>query len=108
MNRKQINATLYDENDVDYLCFEISDECKISVNLNSSESQKELKKVFSNLLSILINNDIDIVFKKSDDYARHMYIDVCEEYIKDLNRELSSVGRLMRKELNSRNKKSAS
>lgn len=100
MNRKQINATLYEENNVDYLSFDISDECKISVNLNSSDSQKELKKVFSNLLAVLIENDIEIVFKKEEDYSRRMYIDVCAEYIKDLNRELQGVGRQMRKELN--------
>lgn len=100
MNRKQINATLYEENNVDYLSFEISDECKISVNLNSSDSQKELKKVFSNLLAVLIENDIEIVFKKEEDYSRRMYIDVCAEYIKDLNRELHGVGQQMRKELN--------
>ena len=100
MNQRQIKATLYDENDIDYLKFSISEDCIISVNLNSAESQKELKDVFSNLLSILTNEDIEIILDYPDDYSRRMYIDVCSEYIKDLNRELQSVSRQMRKELN--------
>jgi len=100
MNQRQIKATLYDENDIDYLKFSISEDCIISVNLNSAESQKELKDVFSNLLSILTNEDIEIILDYPDDYSRRMYIDVCAEYIKDLNRELQSVSRQMRKELN--------
>ena len=99
MSRKQIKATLYDENDTDFLKFDISEDCTISVNLNSPESQKELKEVFSNLLYILINDDVEILFEHPDEYSRRMYIDVCAEYIKDLNRELQSVGRQMRKEL---------
>ena len=100
MSRRQIKATLYDENDTDFLKFDIAEDCVISVNLNSSESQKELKDVFSNLLSILNREDVEILFDHPDDYSRRMYIDVCAEYIKDLNRELQSVGRQMRKELN--------
>lgn len=100
MNRKQIKATLYDENDTDFLKFEISEDCILPVNLNSSESQKELKAVFSNLLSILTKEDIEILFEHSDEYSRRMYIDVCAEYITDLNRELRVVSQQMRKDLN--------
>ena len=100
MNRRQIKAILYEENGTDFLKFEISQDCIISVNLNSAESQKELKDVFSNILSLLTKEDVEIIFDYPDDYSRRMYIDVCAEYIKDLNRELQGVGRQMRKELN--------
>lgn len=99
MNQKQIKAILYDENDVDYLCFEISEECKYPINLNSDESPKQLKEMFSKLLSELIDSDIEIIFEKSEEYSRRLYIDVCEEYVKDLNRELRSVSLKLRKDL---------
>ena len=99
MNQKQIKAILYDENDVDYLCFEISEECKYPINLNSDESPKQLKEMFSKLLSELIDSDIETIFEKSEEYSRRLYIDVCEEYVKDLNRELRSVSLKLRKDL---------
>ena len=40
-----------------------------------------------------------LVFNCADDYGRQMYIEVCEEYIKDLNRELASSKEIIRKEM---------
>ena len=43
MNRKQIKATLYEENDTDFLKFEISKDCILPVNLKFVRKSERIK-----------------------------------------------------------------
>ena len=90
MNQKIIEVNLRAiNNDADILEFEFN-EISLQVNLNSSECQKELKTVFVQILKELLTSDIILNLRYNEDYKRKMYIDVCEEYIKDLNKEIEN------------------
>lgn len=86
---KVINVFLRKENERDYLVFDFEDE--ITVCLNDDNCQSDLKKVFSKLLERLMDEKIELKFKDTPEYKTGLYIEVCEEYIKDLNREISTV-----------------
>ena len=73
----------------------------LDVNLNVSTCQNELKKVFVQLLHELLMQDYIILeFNCDEKYKRGMYKEVCEEYIKDLNREIQKTKEIFDKELN--------
>ena len=90
MSQKIIEAELLAKDDVDVLRFFLETD-EVDINLNTSNCQAELKLLFSKLLEELLENDLVIEFKCGDEYTRGMYIEVCEEYIKDLNKELQDV-----------------
>ena len=98
MNQEIIKATLLEQDDADVLRFEIDEE-ELDINLNSPECQNSLKKLFTLTLEKVIDGSVEITLEIQDGYARGMYIEVCEEYIKDLNRELGEVTEIIRKEL---------
>ena len=92
MNQKVIEVEvelLSRGEDADLLRFGF-EENPLEVNLNSPSCQSELKAIFVRLLQMLIENEVNLVLHPATDYGRTMYIEVCEEYIKDLNRELAS------------------
>ena len=84
--------------DTDILRFHV-DESTLDVNLNSADCQSSLKDVFAVLIKHLIHSDINLELSVSNEYNRVMYIEVCTEYIKDLNREIAVVKEELRKEL---------
>ena len=98
MNQKIIEVLLTVNNEEDLLVFKVNDK-NMTVNLNSPTCQGELKNLFSNLLGLLIKDDIELVLAIDDDYSRQMYIEVCEEYIKDLNRELNECKSELRRQV---------
>lgn len=100
MNQKIIEVNLkVINNDTDILEFKF-DEISLQVNLNSSECQKELKTVFVQLLKELLTADIMLNLKYSENYNRKMYIEVCGEYIKDLNKEIENCKCKIRDKIN--------
>lgn len=86
---KEISVVLKKNNNDDLLEFNFSD--IYVVNLNSDNSQNELKIVFSKLLEELFDNPIELKLIYSENYKSGLYIDVCEEYIKELNKEIKEV-----------------
>lgn len=99
MNRETINVTLFaldDDNDI--LRFSIDGE-NLDVNLNESDCQNTMKHMFSVLLKKAVHTDLSLEFSADQGYTRGMYIEVCEEYVKDLNRELCEVVDTIRNEL---------
>lgn len=98
MNQEIIKATLLEQDEADILCFEIEEE-HLDVNLNSSECQNALKKLFTLILEEAIYGSIEIKLEIQEGYSRGMYIEVCKEYIKDLNRELKEVKEIIEKEI---------
>ena len=101
MNQKQIEVLLTVVGESDVLNFMLDQEKpdEYVVNLNSDTSQSELKKVFSKLLALIIENDVELVLKIAEGYSKVLYIDVCTVYIDDLNREISSVAESVRKDV---------
>lgn len=101
MNPEIINVTLLapDENS-DILRFCIDSE-NLDINLNESDCQNAMKNMFSVLLKKAVHVDISLEFDVAPEYTRGMYMEVCAEYIKDLNRELAEVVDTIRNELNS-------
>lgn len=88
MNQKVIEVELKAPDDEkDILVFNLEDDA-VSVNLNNDNCQADLKRVFVKLLNQLCKEDFILEFKHGQDYNRAMYIEICEEYINDLNREL--------------------
>jgi hypothetical protein len=94
MKQEKINVLLKNIDDHDLLVFEISsgDKSKdLSINLNSDNCQSEIKKVFSSLLEKMINSEIQLELKIDPQYSKGLYIDVCKEYITNLNREIEQI-----------------
>ena len=99
MNQEIIEVLLVSRNpEEDVLVFKI-DDAEASVNLNSSDCQNALKHVFAELLKKLVKEDLLLELTVCDCYSRQMYIEVCQEYIKDLNRELNECKMELRNQL---------
>lgn len=99
MNQETINVTLLaldDDNDI--LRFHIDGE-NLDINLNKSDCQNAMKNMFSVLLKKAVHTDLSLEFSADQGYTRGMYIEVCEEYVRDLNRELCEVVDTIRSEL---------
>lgn len=84
-----INVHLKKDNKKDYLVFEFDEDIKVC--LNSDSSQNELKRVFSAILTLIIKEPVTLEFIDSSEYNTGLYIDVCKEYIRDLNKEITVV-----------------
>lgn len=93
MNQKIIKVALTVMSDADVLVFNLDEENpnEYIVNLNSPSGQGEIKHVFSKLLNILVDEDVNLELEIDKDYKKGLYKDVCAEYIADLNHELSQV-----------------
>ena len=91
MNResKMISVTLRKVNEKDVLVFVLDE--SFTVNLNSEESQNELKNIFSQLLRMMLVYDIKLKLNIAEGYKEGLFIDVCTEYISELNREIAIV-----------------
>ena len=90
---KVINVHLEKRESKDYLVFgfeEIAEVC-----LNDDESQNNLKSIFVKLLVQLTKHPVELQFLENPEYKTGLYIDVCKEYIKDLNKEITNVRKNM-------------
>jgi len=92
-----INVHLEKKEKRDYLVFEFED--AMEVCLNDDESQNTLKAVFVKLLEEVIKESVELNFVEKPEYKTGLYIDVCKEYIKDLNKEIASVRKNMPEKL---------
>ena len=95
--RKVINVHLAKKEDKDYLVFgfeEIAEVC-----LNDDESQNNLKSIFVKLLAEITKYPVELRFIEKPEYKTRLYIDVCKEYIKDINKEITNVRKNMPEKL---------
>lgn len=101
MNPRIIDVHLTVSADVDVLVFALDSEHPddYMVNLSSSTSQNELKKVFSKLLQILMEEDITLRLTVAAGYGKVLQKEVCQAYIEDLNRELLQVKEMIKQEI---------
>ncbi len=99
MSREEMTIDVYLETceGKDVIVFAM--EPPLHVSLNDDNSQNELKKVFIKILSLMLNRKIKFVYKETENYKTGLYIDVCKEYIKELNREIKMVDESMPKEI---------
>lgn len=81
----------------DILHFNFKD--PLIVNFSNETSQTDLKNVFSYLLDLLIGDDIEVALEIQDGYSRGLLIEVAQEYIKELNKELKQTRKRIIKEL---------
>ena len=99
MNQEIIEVLLTSEDaDTDALIFKI-DGNQLMVNLNSPDCQSAFKNIFAELLRKLVKDDIVLELNIDEGFNRVLYKEVCEEYIKDLNRELNECKDDLRKQL---------
>lgn len=97
MNQACIKVKLFDNKGIDTLLFSIPDTNEgISVNLNDTSGQKDLKFVFEELLKILSNQDVELKLLVDDSYKKGLYKEVCTEYIAELNKEIKEVRKEIR------------
>ena len=73
------------------------------INLNSDLCQAQMKEVFSKLVCLCINNDVELSLEIEEGYGRGLYKDVCQEYVRELQRELNNVKEKIRREINDSN-----
>lgn len=91
MNQRIINVyltTLGEDQDV--LRFSFSQNSYMDIDLDSATCQADIKKLFSELLQIAMTEDVKLNFASEEGFPRELYKDVCEAYIKDIERELTS------------------
>lgn len=86
---KVINVHLEKREKKDYLVFEFEEVSEVC--LNDDESQNNLKSIFVKLLAEITKYSVELRFIDNSEYKTGLYIDVCKEYIKDLNKEITNV-----------------
>ena len=94
---KVINVHLEKRENKDYLVFGFEEAAEVC--LNDDESQNNLKSIFVKLLTEITKYPIELQFLEKPEYKTGLYIDVCKEYIKDLNKEIANVRKNMPEKL---------
>ena len=95
---KAINVHLEKRENKDYLVFGFEEVAEVC--LNDDESQNNLKSIFVKLLTEITKYPVELQFLENPEYKTGLYIDVCKEYIKDLNKEIMNVRKNMPKTAN--------
>lgn len=97
MNQVDLKVKLYaDSNGNDILSFGFENGAG-EVYLNMDNCQSQMKDVYSKLIRFSIENDVSLKFETESSYKRALYKEVCEEYVKELQKELDTViGRIRR------------
>ena len=90
---KAINVHLEKRENKDYLVFGFEEVAEVC--LNDDESQNNLKSIFVKLLMEITKYPVELQFLENPEYKTGLYIDVCKEYIKDLNKEITNVRKNM-------------
>lgn len=95
MSREKVKVELRQSDGKDLLVFDIKaedDQNDYLLTLSDSKnSQNELKKIFTRLLEILLEKDIELDLIMDESFKGNLIEDVCKEYLKDLNTELKNV-----------------
>ena len=94
---KAINVHLEKRENKDYLVFGFEEVAEVC--LNDDESQNNLKSIFVKLLTEITKYPVELQFLENPEYKTGLYIDVCKEYIKDLNKEITNVRKNMPEKL---------
>lgn len=100
MNQKVIKVILrVSSEQQDVLSFVFDENSVADVCLNEADCQSNLKNVFSRILIMEMEAAVFLQLEIEDGYSKGLYIDVCTEYINDLNREIEAVRAYINNEL---------
>ncbi|NLB71334.1 MAG: hypothetical protein GX797_04935 [Chloroflexi bacterium] len=100
MKPEIIQVFLKENDGIEYLEFNIDDKnSPHKINLNSEDSQMELKQLFSSLLKKLIISSLEFDLQIDEKYKNMLFIEVSREYLKDLEAELKQVREEILKQL---------
>ena len=105
MNQITLNVKLFaegEDEDILAFCFAEGDG---RINLNSDLCQAQMKEVFSKLVCLCINNDVELSLEIEEGYGRGLYKDVCQESVRELQREMNNVREKIRREFNDTDEK---
>lgn len=86
---KKIKVKLEKVDKNDFMVFKFDENIKVC--LNEESGQQDLKRVFSVLLEELLKTSVELEYEENKEYKVGLYIDVCKEYLNDLNKEIFSV-----------------
>lgn len=98
----KIRFSLSDEDDSDYLVADLSAIGKepARINLNDENTcQESLKSLFLAIAEIMTDREVSVVYSEPESYPRPFINDAMRAYIKDLQREISSLEISMREEI---------
>lgn len=84
---QKITVNLQEIDGQDVMIFDVTP--PLTVNFSNENSQTDLKNIFSSLLNLLIGDDLEVDLKVQDGYSRSLFIEVAQEYIRELNKELN-------------------
>lgn len=84
-----VKVILQEEAQLDYMVFKFEEERRVC--MNDENCQNDLKNLFTTMLDELIKSDYKFEYEENKDYKKGLFKDVCIEYIRELNRELTSV-----------------
>lgn len=92
MNQIMIKVMLTVLGEEDVLIFYLDDEHpeEYVIKLNSATNQADIKKVFSKILQLVLENDIALDYSVAEGYTKGLYKEVCKEYIEDLQNEINN------------------
>ena len=62
----------------------------VEIDFNNSE-QNYLRKVFYSIIENVLEEDFEFEFENEDGYEKKLYIEIAQEYIKQLNSEIRSI-----------------
>ncbi|WP_418831139.1 hypothetical protein [Paraeggerthella sp.] len=89
MEQIEIKASLVKEGEIEKIRFDFDD--KPELNLNDEKNQVQVKELFVKLLNELVKNNITIIPDIPESRKNDLYGEVCQEYINQLNSEISRV-----------------
>ena len=89
MEKKIYEVKLIKEQN-DYLEFNI-DNFKYRINLNSEE-QNDLRKLFYQIIKLTFTVEPEFILsEESKNYENRLFLEISEEYLKDLNNEIKTI-----------------
>ena len=96
-----IDVLLTATGDADTLVFDLDKENpdKYLINLNGDSNQDDIKEVFFLFFQLLVDDDVTLNYIVSDGYSKKLFIEVCQEYVEELNKELVSVREEIKKSI---------
>lgn len=70
----------------------------MDVSLTGTNGTKDLKELFARLMGLILKDDVQVTFEKTSGYENQMYVDVCSEYVRALNKELTEAREKVKRE----------
>ncbi len=94
---KVLLTTLGEDKDILQFC--LDKDTYINIDLDSTACQTEIKKLFSEILRIAVDEEVELEFVSEEGFPRDLYKDVCEQYILDIARELRTSNIAIKREI---------